>query len=191
MILKNFRRWLYRWLPPVNDAWHEKKRKGLQSKWGGSRVLECQSEQDRIFWEKVLQKKTGGIFWEVDAGDGSTGSHGVFLEEKAGWKGAVWESRERPARAARKIRKSKVLDESSPFPEALAEKFASPDLLILRKEERLSQFGKILRTKSVQPAWLVIQAPCPVARVPRLLKHLGYRMIWAFHDDEYYQRSRP
>ena len=189
MILRDLRRWLYRWIPSRSDHWHAKRRKGLQSKWGGGRVLECQSEQDRIFWEKVLQKKTRGTFWEVDAGDGSTGSHGVFLEEKAGWKGAVWESCERPARTAQKTRKSEVLNESSPFPEALAEKFAAPDLLILRKIERLSQLEKILRTKSVQPTWLVIQAPCPVARVPRLLRPLGYRMIWAFHDDEYYQRS--
>lgn len=188
-MIRRIRHILYRLLPSINNRWHTKRRRGQQSKWGGNASLECQTEQDRIFWEKVLQKKTGGTFWEVDAGDGSTGSHGVFLEEKAGWKGAVWESCERPARTARKIRKSEVLNESSPFPEALAEKFAAPDLLILRKIERLSQLEKILRTKSVQPAWLVIQAPCPVARVPRLLKPLGYRMIWAFHDDEYYQRS--
>lgn len=189
MILKSFRRWLYRWLPSTSDSWHAKRRKGLKSKWSGDRVLECQCEQDQIFWEKVLQKKTGGTFWELDAGDGITGSHGVFLEEEAGWQGVLWESGKRPAQTARKNRKSEVFDDRSPLPEALGRRSAAPDLLILRKEERLSQLGKILRTKSVQPTWLVIQAPCPVARVPRFLEPLGYRMIWAFHDDEYYQKS--
>jgi len=46
---------LYRlFLPSINNRWHAKKRKGLQSKWGGDQGLECQAEQGRIFWEEVL-----------------------------------------------------------------------------------------------------------------------------------------
>jgi len=187
MILKSFRRWLYRWLPPANDAWHEKKRKGLQSKWGGDRVLECQGKQDRIFWEKVLGKKTGGTFWELDAGDGSTGSHGVFLEDRAGWRGVLWESRARPARRAAEIRQSPVLDSSATFPEALLAKNPSPDLVILRNSGRLPGLQKVLQGRKIRPEWLVIQCPRPSAAVPRAMKTAGYRLIWAFHDDEYYR----
>lgn len=54
MIFKAIRHWFYQWLPSVSTHWHKKRRKGLQSKWQGEQVLECQAEQDRIFWEKVL-----------------------------------------------------------------------------------------------------------------------------------------
>jgi len=54
MIFKGIRHWFYQWLPSVSAHWHKKRRKGLQSKWRGEQVLECQAEQDRIFWEKVL-----------------------------------------------------------------------------------------------------------------------------------------
>jgi hypothetical protein len=150
--------------------------------------LECQSKQDQIFWEKVLQKKNEGTFWEVDAGDGSTGSHGVFLEDRAGWRGVLWEPRARPARRAGEIRQSPVLDSSATFPEALLEKNPSPDLVILRNTERLIGLQKVLQKKRIHPEWLVIQCPRPSAEVPRAMKRAGYRMIWAFHDDEYYQR---
>ena len=54
MIFKGIRHWFYQWLPSVSTHWHKKRRKGLQSKWQGEQVLECRTEQDRIFWEKVL-----------------------------------------------------------------------------------------------------------------------------------------
>jgi hypothetical protein len=185
---KKIRRLLYRLLPSCSTSWHEKRRKGYQAQWGGGEVIECQAEQDRIFWEKVLDKKTGGTFWELDAGDGSTGSHGVFLEDRAGWRGVLWEPRARPARRAGEIRRSPVLDSSATFPESLVAKNPSPDLVILRNSERLPGLQKVLQELKIHPKWLVIQCPRPSVAVPQAMKRAGYRLIWAFHDDEYYQR---
>ena len=78
-------------------------------------MLECQAEQDRIFWEKVLGQREKGTFWELDAGDGVTGSHGISLEESHGWKGVLWEERQKPAVYARRARQSSVLGDGSGF----------------------------------------------------------------------------
>jgi len=188
MDIKRARHLFYQFLPSWSDRLHAKHRKGLQSKWGGEEVLECQEEQSRIFWERLLQKKAGGAFWEVEAGDGSTGSHGVFLEDQAGWRGVLWEPRARPARRAGEIRRSPVLDSSATFPESLVAKNPSPDLVILRNSERLPGLQKVLQELKIHPKWLVIQCPRPSVAVPQAMKRAGYRLIWAFHDDEYYQR---
>ena len=121
-ILKKIKRFIYRHLPAWGTLFHAKRRKGFQSKWQGEQVLECQAEQDRIFWEKVLEKKTQGSFWELDAGDGATGSHGISLEESHGWKGVLWEERQKPAEYARKARQSSVLGEGSGFFNSLIQK---------------------------------------------------------------------
>jgi hypothetical protein len=53
-MVRRIRHILYRFLPSINNRWHAKRRKRLQSKWGVDESLECQAEQNRIFWEKVL-----------------------------------------------------------------------------------------------------------------------------------------
>lgn len=191
MILKSLRRWLYQWLPSTSGPWHEKKRKGLQSKWGGDRVLECQAEQDRIFWEKVLGQKSKGTFWELDAGDGVTGSHGISLEESHEWKGVLWEERQKPAEYARKARLSSVLGDGSEILYSLIQKIPSPDLIILRNKKRLGDLIHKIVEGGIAPRWLVIESAQADVETARLMRFAGYRMIWAFHDDEYYQRSRP
>ena len=53
-MLRKFGIRFYRLLPSINNQWRAKKRKGFQSKWKGEEVLECQTEQNRIFLGKVL-----------------------------------------------------------------------------------------------------------------------------------------
>ena len=36
---------------------------------------------------------------------------------------------------------------------------------------------------------MVIESAHADAETARLMRSVGYRMVWAFHDDEYYQRS--
>jgi hypothetical protein len=175
-------------LPPINKRWHAKKRKGFQSKWGGKEVLECQAEQDRIFWEKVLGQKSQGTFWELDAGDGATGSHGISLEESHGWKGVLWEERKKPAEYARKVRQSSVLEESPGNFNSLILKIPAPELIILRNKARLVDVVHKILNGGVAPKWLVIESAQSDVETARLMRSAGYRMIWAFHDDEYYQR---
>ena len=189
MIFKGIRHWFYQWLPSVSTHWHKKRRKGLQSKWRGEQVLECQAEQDRIFWEKVLGQRTKGTFWELDAGDGVTGSHGISLEESHGWKGVVWEERQKPAVYARKARQSSVLGDGSGFFNSLIQKIPSPDLIILRNKARLGDLVHKAIKFGVSPKWMVIESAHAEAETARLMRSVGYRMIWAFHDDEYYQKS--
>ena len=188
-MVRRIRHILYRFLPSINIRWHAKRRKGLQSKWGGGQRLECQAEQDRIFWEKVLGQRTKGTFWELDAGDGATGSHGISLEESHGWKGVLWEERQKPAVYARKARQSSVLGDGSGFFNSLIQKIPSPDLIILRNKTRLGDLIHKIVDGGIAPRWLVIESAHADAETARLMRSAGYRMVWAFHDDEYYQRS--
>ena len=152
-------------------------------------MLECQAEQDRIFWEKVLGQRTKGTFWELDAGDGATGSHGISLEESHGWKGVLWEERKKPAEHARKVRQSSVLGGVSGLFNSLIQAVPSPDLIILRNKARLDDLVHEILKGTVVPKWLVIESAHADAETARLMRSAGYRMVWAFHDDEYYQRS--
>jgi hypothetical protein len=186
-MLKKIKRFLYRVLPEWSSSFHAKKRKGFQSKWRGEEVLECQVEQDRIFWEKVLGQSTKGTFWELDAGDGVTGSHGISLEESHGWKGVLWEERQKPAEYARKVRQSRVLGDGSGFFNSLVQKIPSPDLIILRNKTRLGDLIHKIVDGGIAPRWLVIESAHADAETARLMRSAGYRMVWAFHDDEYYQ----
>ena len=188
-MLKKIKRLIYRHLHAWSSSLHAKRRKGFQSKWRGEEVLECQAEQDRIFWEKVLEKKTQGSFWELDAGDGVTGSHGISLEESHGWKGVLWEERQKPAVYARKARQSSVLGDGSGFFNSLIQRFSSPDLIILRNKARLGDLIHKIVDGGIAPRWLVIESAHADAETARLMRSVGYRMIWAFHDDEYYQKS--
>ena len=188
-MVRRIRHILYRFLPSINNRWHAKKRKGQQSKWQGEEVLECQAEQDRIFWEKVLGQRTKGTFCELDAGDGVTGSHGISLEESHGWKGVLWEERQKPAVYARKARQSSVLGDGSGFFNSLIQAFPSPDLIILRNKARLGDLVHKAIKFGVSPKWMVIESAHAEAETARLMRSVGYRMVWAFHDDEYYQWS--
>lgn len=190
-MLKKIKRIIYRFLPAGSNSFHAKRRKGFQSKWRGEEVLECQAEQDRIFWEKVLGQKTQGTFWELDAGDGTTGSHGICLEESHGWKGVLREEKKRPAEYARKVRHSSVLEEGPENFNSLIQKVPAPDLIILRNKARLVDVVHKILNGRVTPRWLVIESAQSDVETARLMRSAGYRMIWAFHDDEYYQRSRP
>lgn len=188
-MLKKIKRLIYRHLPSWSSSFHAKRRKGFQSKWGGDQKLECQVEQDRIFWKKVLGQRTKGTFWELDAGDGATGSHGISLEESHGWKGVLWEERQKPAVYARKARQSSVLGDGSGFFNSLIQKIPSPDLIILRNKARLGDLIHKIVDGGIAPRWLVIESAHADAETAQLMRSAGYRMVWAFHDDEYYQRS--
>jgi len=54
-MVRRIRHILYRFLPSINKRWHAKRSKDLQSKSDGDERLEYRTEQDRIFWEKVLK----------------------------------------------------------------------------------------------------------------------------------------
>jgi hypothetical protein len=188
-MLKKIKRLIYRHLPAWSCSFHAKRRKGFQSKWHGEEVLECQAEQDRIFWEKVLGQRTKGTFWELDGGDGVTGSHGISLEESHGWKGVLWEERQKPVEYARKVRQSSVLGGGSGLFNSLIQAVPSPDLIILRNKARLGGLVHEILNGTVVPRWLVIESARAEVEIAQLMRSGGYRMVWAFHDDEYYQTS--
>lgn len=185
---KHRRRRIYRWLPSWTPAWHDKRRKGLQAVLGEAGDLECQVEQDRIFWNRLLHPEGGGRFWEIGAGDGSTGSHTLGLEQTHGWIGDLTEPRAIPRGRAERIRQCRVMAEFEPGGGGKE----SWELVAIHRPLEFPGFWTEIKAGRLCPGWLVVENPRPDPRWCRLLEDRGYRLKFFFHDDEYYQRKiRP
>ena len=77
----------------------------------------------------------------------------------------------------------------SGFFNSLIQAVPSPDLIILRNKARLGSLVHEILNGTVVPRWLVIESARAEVETAQLMRSAGYRMVWAFHDDEYYQRS--
>ncbi|NCY22985.1 hypothetical protein EBX31_13675 [bacterium] len=184
----SFKYRIYRFFPSWGPWWHAKRRKGLQHCLAGKGILECQLEQDRIFIQRLLLPGSRGFFWEVDCGDGTTGSNSLCLESEYGWKGVLWEGARIPREAASRNRRMPVRG-SEPSSECLLEEHP-PDLLVLRRATEHGWIWGKLRSGRIRPDWILIQNPSPDPVWAKLLETEGYRLRWFFHDDEYYHRVR-
>jgi len=184
--LRGIRRPIYRLFPSWYESWHKKRRKGLQNRWGGDEVLECQREQDRIFQTHLLGAKAGGVFWELGAGDGVTGSCALNLELTGGWKGCLWEPRPIPAARAARLRQNPVLGEGGQCWDRLLTLAARPDLVNVRRPAEHSWWWAWIESGRIRPAWVIVENPRPDPRWQQRLAALGYRFNWFFHDDEYF-----
>lgn len=178
-------RWIkarvYPILPPLGARWHEKRRKGLAYRHIPEDGLECQREQDRVFWSVFLRPTREGRFLEI-GGDGVTGSHTLGLELFHGWSGAVYAQVGKPLERAKEIRKCRVL--------AVGEGFSEPvqlDLLAIHRPEKSAPVWEALRTGKLQSKWVIVENREPDVYGCRLFESLGYRMKLFFHDDEYYE----
>ena len=144
--------------------------------------LECQRQQDRVFWEKFLKPKPGGGFLEVGAGDGVVGSQTLGLEREHGWAGLLVEPRPIPGQRAGKARKCGVLNDVSKFPH-----HDCPDLLAIHRPAEFPQIWEELGSGRLRPEWVVVENRGPDPQWCRMLERSGYRLRFFFHDDEYFQ----
>ncbi len=155
-----------------------------------------QQLQDLVLFEKILARKTDGVFWELGAGDGVVGLHSLALEAFHGWDGALAAHAPRPLpwRMARERRRAACL-EAAPenFPAALGTlpaKLAKPDLVAAHSDAWNEAAVRAARAGTLRPRVLIIEAPAADARWARALQPL-YRLAFAFHDDEYYIARSP
>ena len=173
---------MYPWLPSWGRGWHEKRRKGLAYRHVPPGVLECQTEQDRIFWEKFLHPEGGGRFLEIGAGDGVTGSHTLGLELLQGWSGEVHVQSGKLQERAKELRTCKVLAEEKEFPEP-----KRVDLLAIHRPDECPSILVSLKKGQPRPSWVIVENRKPNPRWCRWLERFGYRLRFFFHDDEYFQ----
>jgi len=172
---------IYTRIPSVSPWAHEKHRKGLLYRSCPSDVLECQKEQNRVFWSLFLKPQKGGEFLEV-GGNGIVGSHALELELSYGWNGAVELQGRRSQEQLQKVRRCRVLG----FGEVSTWK-SSIDLLAIHQPEESSEIWKILEENKTQPLWVIVENRHPDPKWCRFLKRLGYELRFFFHDDEYYE----
>lgn len=176
---KDFRRWLYRFLPATHPAFYPARRRGLDhgaTRGGYWPVAEAQ--------KSFLLRWVGpaiGTFREEDAGDGRIGSHAVWLEEE-GWTGASFEERPEARSLLKKNRPNSCQDH--PHPPPLSHQ--GPDLISARRESSIHRLiGEIQRGS--RPRRIILQARDPQPEIFVALGRAGYRLDNFIHDDEYYR----
>jgi hypothetical protein len=136
-----------------------------------------------------LQKKyllewvgvTNGTFLELDAGDGVTGSHAVWLEE-VGWKGVSLEARPVAAQLLKKNRPASY----QPFSSSESISRKKVDLVSARRENTIKELVDGLANGD-RPPRVILQARDPQAGIFRIMNRAGYRLDHFIHDDEYYR----
>jgi hypothetical protein len=143
--------------------------------------LECQQEQDRLFWSLFVHPEQGGRFLEI-GGDGVTGSHTLGLELSHGWEGAAYVEAGKSLKRGMKIRKCRVLSTGEGFSGQ-----PQVDLLAIHRPMESAAVWEALRTAKLQSKWVIVENREPDPQWCRLLEGMGYRMKFFFHDDEYYE----
>jgi hypothetical protein len=179
--IMNWKGWVYPLLPSRTRRLHEKRRKGLGYRHVPAGTLECQREQDRVFWNRFLKPEKGGRFLEV-GGDGVVGSHTLGLELHHAWRGLLWEPRPKPRQQAQTRRQCPVDDVGDPL--AMTK---SPDLMAIHRPEEFPRLWECLRVRHLRPRWVIVENREPDDRWAQLLEGVGYRLKLFFHDDEYYE----
>jgi len=172
---------LYPLFPSLNPAWHQKRRKGLAYRYSCESVLECQQEQDRLFWSHFLKPGKAGRFLEV-GGDGVVGSQTLGLELKHGWEGAIFQPQEITRSRAKRARKCRVVgvEEGCPWEEAI-------DLLAIHRPSEFPEVWEGLSEGRLKPRWVVVENREPDPCWARILERTGRKLQFFFHDDEYYE----
>jgi hypothetical protein len=172
---------LYPLLPSLNTAWHQKRRKGLAYRYSPEGVLECQQEQDRLFWSHFLKPGKTGRFLEV-GGDGVVGSQTLGLELKHEWEGALFQPQEVPRCRAKRSRKCRVLgaEEGCPLEEGI-------DLLAIHRPSEFPVIWKEVSEGRLNARWVVVENREPDPHWAGILERSGHKLRFFFHDDEYYE----
>jgi hypothetical protein len=181
-LVRQLKGWIYSRYSSSSAKLHEKRRKGLFYRFVPAEILTCQIEQDRIFWEKFLRPKMGGVFWEVGAGDGVVGSHTLGLEIKCGWEGTNFEPHKHPSLYAAKVRKCRMVATNKEFG---SEK--KPDLVAIHRPQEFPVIWERLDEGLIAPQWVIVENAQPDPKWCRFLERLGYELRFFFHDDEYYE----
>jgi len=178
---KDLRRWFYRILPATFPAFYSARRRGLDHGATGSGrypVAEIQKKY-LLGWVGMAS----GSFLELDAGDGVTGSHAVWLEE-VGWKGVSLEKRPVAAELLKKNRPASY----ELFASSESISWKGVDLVSARRENTINELvGRIANGN--RPRWVILQARDPQPEVFVALNRAGYRLDHFIHDDEYYRRK--
>lgn len=178
---RSFKGWVYSLLPAGVSSLHGKRRKGFFYRYCDPGILECQEEQDAVFWRTFLRPKKGGAFLEIGAGDGVVGSHTLGLELQHQWSGWLWEPSPRARQKAQPVRRCRVADGGQVWPAA-----EPIDLLAIHRPGEFPEIWSAFPRGRALPPWVIVENPHPEDRWARVLEGVGYELRFFFHDDEYY-----
>jgi len=176
---KDFRRWLYRFLPATHPGFYPARRRGLDH-WATRDEHRSVAEAQRRFLLSWVGSPKAE-FLELDAGDGVTGSNTVWLEE-AGWHGVSVETRPGAEERLQKHRPAAW----APFSRKESLPWKSADLISARRDKSIQEVLKKIG-QGIRPQRVILQARDPQPEVFQAMNRAGYRLDHFIHDDEYYR----
>ena len=183
-VTRRLRGWLYRRIPGFWPGGHRRRAIGHGRRWNAEEEGKTWEGFCRIFWERVLARRQGGIVFELSAGDGLVGSLGNWLETRHGWRAECWEPKEEPAAQLRRHRPaSRVHARPDEFSHAV------PDLVTARSTRSARLTLRQMEAGRWRPAVLAIWNRRGEGHWARRVGPLGYRLVFSLDRFEIYQRK--
>jgi len=185
------RGWFYRRLPAWNRGLFQKKIAGYERRWGLETHGYTKEGFVEIFRRNLLAGPSGGLFFELQAGDGLVGSLGHWLEkENPAWRVEAWEHRRDPAAAFSARRPLTLLHRTRKTKWVAGELNEFPAGITVRGSREASAVCRALREGKFYPKWIGIWNP---ARRPVWyfrMKKAGFGLEMVYERMEFYRRRK-
>ena len=190
-LLRSFRGWVYRRIPPVHYEWSRKRIAGYERRWNLEVEGFTKEGFFRILQKNMLAKVRTGNFYELVAGDGQVGSLGIWLErEGGGWRVEAWEHRAHPLAVFRKSRpETKIHGERLTAWED-KERKVNPTGITSRGARESAAICREIRNGKIRPGFVGIWNPTRRPVWMHRLGRAGYRLQVIYDRMEFYRDRR-
>lgn len=190
-LVRRIRAWIYRRFPVWSQALFLKRLAGYERRWGLETHGFTKQGFVEVFRRNLLAGLPGGLFFELQAGDGLVGSLGHWLEkENPAWRVEAWEHRcspaasfsaRRPQAALHLMRKTKWRAEDvKQFPVGIT----------VRGSREASAICRALREGVIHPMWIGIWNPSRRLVWYARMQKAGFRLEMVYERMEFYRKAR-
>lgn len=191
LLVRSMRGWFYRRLPAWNRGLFQKKIAGYERRWSLETHGFTKQGFMEVFRRKMLVGLPGGLFFELQAGDGLVGSLGHWLEkENPAWRVEAWEHRRIPAGVFSARRPQSVLHPVRKTKWIAGELNEFPAGITIRGSREASAVCRGLREGTLRPRWVGIWNPRRHPIWFYRMKKAGFRLELVYERMEFYRRRR-
>jgi hypothetical protein len=190
--MRNFRGFLYRWLPSVKRTTFRKKISGFERRWDLEESGFTKEGFFKILRDRFGLVRTPGLLLELAVGDGLVGSLGLWGENlKAGWKVAAWEHRPQVLRRLRKNRPTTEIHEGRLTSWEGDAKRSGVAAVTTRGVREAAGVCRAIRKRTIRPRWLGIWNPSRRPVWYQRLRPENYRLELVWQNIEFYRCRHP
>jgi len=187
-ILRGIRGWWYRQTPGLSRRAHGQRRKGFERPCGAENHAHTQQMWVEFLGQHGLIMDPGAVIVELAAGDGVTGSLGVWLEDRShGARCFLWEHRPVACEESVRLRPAARVWAGRLTEWRRADLPDRPWLVSSGCSRQSAAIWRAIRQKVIRPGWLILWNPSGRPVWWRRARQVGYRLRWVHHHREYYR----